>query len=159
MSLSSSPTPTLMFASAMTDAWVTSAGADSEDWSDSRLLVSACAGGSFGWAAARSRSTRSSKAWFPSSPVDSIDARNLRMASTLSRINETRAGDSCILRERNWLSRFSAWWAIRSSLEKARKPQVPLMVWTVRKILLSRLESSGRASSSTSSRSRRERFS
>ena len=81
----------------------------------------------------------------------SIEARTLRVASTVSRMSDIRDGVSSRLPSRNWLSRLSASWVIRSSVENAKKPQVPLMVWIVRKMLASNAASCGRFSSSTSS--------
>jgi len=54
---------------------------------------------------------------------------------------------------------FSARCVIASSVVKPRNPQVPLMVWIVRKMLESRFLSLGRCSSSTNSWSSRDRFS
>ena len=45
-----------------------------------------------------------------------------------------RSGVAVIEPSRNRPSTFSAEWATRSSLGRPRKPQVPLMVWTRRKI-------------------------
>jgi hypothetical protein len=56
-------------------------------------------------------------------------------------------------------SRFSPLWVTASRREKPRKPQVPLIVWMVRKTLASVWREAGSASRTIRSWSSRSRFS
>ena len=51
----------------------------------------------------------------------------------VSRMSDTKDGLRSRRPSRNWLRRVSAWWAILSRVENARKPQVAFIVWIVRK--------------------------
>ena len=101
----------------------------------------------------------SSTAMSPSTPPTSIDARISRTVSTI------RSSTSVVCRSiarrpsRSWTRRFSPAWVTFSSNPNARKPLVPLMVWIVRKMLLSSSREPGEPSSATRSWSSWSRFS
>jgi len=84
-------------------------------------------------------------------------ARIAFMRSSAARIWLTISGDADSVASRSWPSTFSAAWATRSSLGRPKKPQVPLIVCTIRKMSPSVAASSGvrsRASRATSSSAR-----
>ena len=119
-------------------------------------------GAAFGFGA--STSAIFSSAWrsgvvssAPSLPSDSRWARMSRIASTVLRSTSVIAASISSFPSRSRLRTFSPRCASVSSFGSPRKPQVPLIVWTMRKIVasVSRLDSPrSSASSSPSSRSR-----
>ena len=82
-----------------------------------------------------------------------------RMASTIASSAVVISGFSASSPSRSLLSRFSPTCATDSSFVKPRNPQVPLIVWIVRKMLASVARLPGSFSRLISSRSRRSRFS
>jgi hypothetical protein len=128
------------------------ADGDGEDWTIG-------AGAVFNSQAAANRWRRPCQGSVPSWFVTSMWLSCVLIASTALRIKVTNSG----VRSRSWFliwfNRLSAPCVTASSVVKCRKPQVPLMVWNVRKILPSKALSVGRFSSSTSSCSRRVRCS
>ena len=77
-----------------------------------------------------------------------------RTRSTAAKIAPSTSGVGSNVPSRRRPSTFSAACATRSRRVRARKPQVPLIVWTMRKMLAMRSRSSGSRSRLTSSASR-----
>ena len=123
------------------------------------LLLLACCTAAASSATLASVWESSRKSESPSQPVFSISSRIDRTASTsVSRAPVTRSLNS-IVPSRSCPRRCSPLWVIAPSFAKPKNPLVPLIVWTVRKMLASRLGSRGFSSSATKSWSSWSRFS
>ncbi len=79
--------------------------------------------------------------------------------STVCKTSETKSGVRGRCLSRTWSRMFSATWVIDPRISNPKNPQVPLMVWMVRKTLAISCSSAGFFSSSTIPQSRTPRFS
>ena len=135
-------------------AGLVAAGAGDGDGAGAACAAVSWAGAAFGWGpdaggafsvragspGACSELSRSSSSLrsrpSSSSPAASMRANSALIVSTTSNSTVVREVSSCSTPSRSLLSRFSALWATDSRRPKPRKPVVPLIVCTARKMLL-----------------------
>ena len=110
-------------------------------------------------ATAVSRCARSRKSWSPSLPVVSIVRKIARTASTIEYSEPVTRSSNVSLPSRSRPSRCSPECVRAPSFANPKNPLLPLIVWTVRKMLASRSSSPGACSRAIRSRSSWSRFS